>query len=106
MLQGTRQFKVSTRQDQDSDAKETLLSVNMDGCSEDIAVGLACQHLVVRLQGSWRNRGIPSTATVNMKDYTPGSRNGGGMTVEQAIEQVAQNPVERAKLIAQLQAMK
>lgn len=103
MLQGTKQFKVSTKSDKDSPAQETMLTIVMDECPEDTAVGLAVQHLVVRRQGSWRTNGIPKVETIHMKDYPPGSRNG-GMTKEQAIELVMGNPVERAKLLAQLLA--
>lgn len=105
MLQGTKQFTVSTKVDKNSNAKVTALTVVLDGCPEDVAVGLAIQHLVVRLQGSWRNKGIPAKVSVNMKDYVAGIRRGGAMTEEQAIEQVMNDPTKRVELLRKLQAL-
>src|SRR5258708_2010462 len=109
MLTGKSTFKVSTKQDSDSDAKETSLTVVYDGCPESVAQALATQALIVKLQGGFRKNGIPATLTVNMKDYAPGTRHATSMSPEQArqiaLDTAKVDKAARAALIAELQAM-
>ena len=109
MLTGKSTFKVSTRVDNDSDAKSTDITIVYDGCPEQVAMALATQALIVKLQGGWRKSGIPSTVQVHMKDYAPGTRHSASMTPEQArviaLEEAKGDAVKRKALIAKLLAM-
>lgn len=108
MLNGRTTFKVSTKPDADGDAKETVLTIIYDGCSEGIMRALATQALIVKAQGGWRKHGIPDSAEVHMKDFAPGTRHA-GMTPDQAkqvvLAEAAADKDKRAKMIADLQAM-
>lgn len=96
MLQGKRTFTVYTKKDnKEKVGKKTVLTVDLTNCPEDTAVALASQALVVKLQGSWRNKGIPETATVAMKDHAPGTRH--QMTPEEAFASLT--PEQRAELV-------
>lgn len=95
-------FTVSTRPAKGKPEVKTSLTINMDATPE-VRDALALQALVVKWQGHARKHGIPVTATINMADYAPGTRHA-GPTLEQAVKTLTAE--ERAKLIAQLQAMK
>lgn len=94
------QFWVSTKQDKDSDAKRTLLTVDFKDCPQATLEHLATQHLVVRLQGSWRKGQIPNEATVRVSDYAPGSRMNGAVNIEAAIAVMSKE--DKQKLLAKL----
>lgn len=92
-----RSFDVSTKQDKDSPAKRTALKVNYpDGLPTWVMDGFDA-YLTVRLQSSWRNKGIPATLEVNAQDYAPGTR-AKPMTAEEAF--AALTPEQRQALIA------
>ena len=96
-------FTISTKADKNAVEKSTVLQVNTD-CSPDIVMALALQSLVVKVQGQWRKHGIPATATINMADYTPGTRHGGApINIHEAVKVLSAE--ERAVLIVQLQEM-
>jgi len=105
---GKKTFAVATKTDSRAVAKTTQLTVDYDGCPESTMAGLATQQLVVRLQSAWRKNGIPSTLTVAMKEYAPGTKHS-GITAEQAVEvafETAKNdPKAREELIRRLQAL-
>ena len=100
---------VSTKVDKDSDAKDTALTIDFEGCPASTIRALAVQALIVKLQGGWRKGVIPSKVAVNMKDYAPGTRHAASMTPEQArqiaLDEAKGDKVKRAALIAELQAM-
>ena len=101
---------VATKQDKDSDAKETILTIDFEGCPSSTIRALAVQALIVKLQGAWRKGSIPGKVAVNMKDYAPGTRHAAAsMTPEQALATVKAEALgdkaKRAALIAELQAM-
>ena len=96
-------LQVSTKPDADSPAKQTALSIEWDGCTPEVIRAMAQQALVVKLQGSWRKKGIPAQASVKASDFAPGTRHS-GMTLEQAVTNLSAE--ERAALIQKLQALK
>ena len=92
-----REIVVSTKQDKDAQAKRTHLTINYpDGIPAWLLDGYEA-FLVVKLQGQWRNKGIPATLEVNAQDYAPGTR-AKPMTVEEAL--AALTPEQRAALLA------
>ena len=106
MLQGVKTFKVSTKADKNAAEVETVLSIDLNGCSEDVAVALAIQALVVKWQGHARKHGIPEKATVKMADMAPGKRlSAAPMTPEEVLAGVARGEYKAADLIAKLQEM-
>jgi hypothetical protein len=109
MLQGKKTFAVSTRFDADSQPKNTTLTVVYDGCPESTALNLATQQLVVRVQGRWRKKSIPSDCTVYMKDYAAGSRHIVPMTTAEMkvvlVAEAMQDKAKRAQLLAELMAL-
>ncbi len=101
---------VSTKVDKDSDAKETVLSVDWDGItSQQLKAGYLA-YMVVKVQGVWRKGGvIPSKISIKASEYAPGTRHTSTMTPEQALATVKSEALadkaKRAALIAELQAM-
>lgn len=92
-----REIVVSTKQDKDAPAKRTNITINYpDGIPAWLLDGYE-SFLVVKLQGQWRNKGIPATLEVNAQDYAPGTR-AKPMTVEEAL--AALTPEQRAALLA------
>ena len=92
-----REIAVSTKQDKDAPAKRTHLTINYpDGIPAWLLDGYE-SFLVVKLQGQWRNKGIPAALEVNAQDYAPGTR-AKPMTVEEAL--AALTPEQRAALLA------
>ena len=96
-------FTVSTRPAKGKPEVKTSLTVNTAGVNPDTVMALALQALVVKWQGHARKHGIPATATINMAEYAPGTRHA-SPSLEQSVKMLTAE--ERAKLIAQLQAMK
>jgi hypothetical protein len=74
MLSGTKTFTISTRANKDGDAQNTALTIDLNGCSEDVAVALAIQSAVIKWQGHARKHGIPERATIKLADLAPGRR--------------------------------
>lgn len=94
------QRNVNTKQDEDSDAKTTLLKVEFpDGTLPWLAEGFMA-FLVVKLQGNWRKKGIPSKFDCRAIDYAPGSR--ATVTPEQALAMLS--PEERRALLEKYRA--
>ena len=96
-------FTVSTRPAKGKPEAKTSLTVITEGVKPEVVMSLAMQALVVKWQGHARKHGIPATASINMADFAPGTRHA-APTLEQAVHSLSAE--ERAKLIAQLQAMK
>lgn len=91
-------FKVSTKVNKDSPAIITTLSVK-EG-NPQVAMALAMQALVVKLQGTWRKSGIPATFECNMDDYAPGTRHAAApMTPSDIINKAKSDPVFRAQVL-------
>src|SRR5258705_3032836 len=100
MIQGKQVLSVFTKKDQtEKVGKKTTLTVVWDGASEDGVKALALQALVVKLQGSFRNKGIPEQLTVNVKDNLPGTRH--QMTAEEAFASLSE--ADRAALVLKYQ---
>jgi type II secretory pathway component PulM len=66
--------EVSTRARKDAEAVTTKLTINWEGISPEEIRALAQQALIVKLQGKWREDGIPQTIVVNAADYKIGVR--------------------------------
>lgn len=86
MMQGQQKFTVHTKKDKDSDQRATSVTIVWDGCSEEVVKALAVQALIVKRQGVWRNKGIPTAETIHVKDHAPGTRAVAQMTPEQAAQ--------------------
>lgn len=100
MIQGKQTIAIFTKKDKNEKVgKKTTLTVVWDGASEDGVKALALQALVVKLQGSFRNKGIPEALTVQVKDNLPGVRH--QMTAEEAFASLSEK--ERADLVAKYQ---
>lgn len=96
-----RTFVVSTKQDSDSQPKVTNLTVTFpDGTPVWLMEGYEA-FLTVKLQGTWRRKGIPATFECNAQDYAPGKRSA-PMSLEQALG--ALSPEERKVLLAKYSA--
>ena len=87
-----RTFDVSTKQDKDSPAKATKLTVVYpDGLPTWVMDGYDA-FLVVKLQTSWRTKGIPANLEVQAEKLAPGTR-APAQTPEQVF--AALSPAER-----------
>lgn len=75
--------------------KKTTMTVVWDGLSDEGVKAGFLSYLVVKVQGSFRNKGIPEQVTVNAKDHTPGTRH--QMTPEEAFASLT--PEQRAELV-------
>lgn len=96
MLNGKQIVTVVTKKDnKEKQGKKTVLEVDWTNCPEDTAKALALQALVVKLQGSWRNKGIPDKAQVAVRDHAPGTRH--QMSPEEAFASLT--PEQRAELV-------
>ena len=91
-------FKVSTKMDKSSAAKDTMLNLVFDDAETERA--LATSAAVVRWQSWARRNGIPDTATLKMSELKAGLR--GEVNVFEAAKTLSAD--EKARLIAQLQA--
>src|SRR3990167_1827148 len=103
-------YKVSTRKDKDQDksqAKSTALTINFDGMSTEDYQVIGAKHIVIARQNYWRKHGVPATDKVSALAFVHGARQSLTPEVAQAVvlEAAAQDPIARARLIAQLQAM-
>ena len=96
-------FTVTTRPAKDKPEVKTSLTVITEGVKPEVVMALAMQALVVKWQGHARKHGIPAAASINMADFAPGTRHA-APSLQQSV--AALSAEERAKLIAQLQAMK
>jgi len=74
MLSGTKSFTVSTRADADSEPVQTVLTIDLNGCSEEVAVALAIQSAVIKWQGHARKHGIPERTAIKLAEFAPGKR--------------------------------
>lgn len=96
-------FTVSTKKDKKSVAVNTALTVKWDGISDEQLRAGYLAFMVVKIQGVWRNKGIPDKMEVFAKDYAPGTRHGGPVNVFDAVKSMSAE--EKAKLLAELQKM-
>jgi hypothetical protein len=97
-------FKVSTKADKDASPVETKLTINFDGCSEEVLREIATSAIVVKWQGQIRKNGIPSEAEISAVNYRPGTRMVQQITVEGVLASVTKmSAEERAKLRALLE---
>jgi len=101
-----KQFEVSTRQAEGSDAKVTMVTVDSTGATEDQLFDQAARTLIVTAQGGWRRNGyIPATFTILVKDA--GNRQPFVVTPESiAAKASSMSAEDRKALIAKLAAMK
>lgn len=67
-------FTVSTKTDKDAQAQQTALTIDFEGCSEEVLREIATSAIVVKWQGQVRKQGIPSKAHIKAVDYRPGTR--------------------------------
>lgn len=93
---------VSTRPAAGAEPVKTELTLDWTGMSEDDLKALAQQALIVKLQGSWRKGGIPTSTTVLVSDHKVGTRAPKKSLTEQLSSLSA---AERAELIAKLTSM-
>lgn len=111
MATGKSTYKVATRKDKTqaaAQAKNTALTINWDGATDEDLKAMSAKHIVIARQGFYRKHGIPTVETVNAKDFANGARQGLTPEVAQAVvlETAMHDPKARAALIAQLNAMK
>jgi len=67
--------EVSTKVRKDAEeAIKTNLTINWDDMSPEDIRDLAQAALIVKLQGQWRNNGIPTECTVKAADHKVGVR--------------------------------
>jgi hypothetical protein len=66
--------EVSTRARKDADPVTTNLTIDWANLTPEEIRALAQQALIVKLQGKWREDGIPKEVTVNAADYKIGVR--------------------------------
>lgn len=95
---------VDTKQDKDAPSKKTTLKVEYPDNIPGWLVEGYNSFLVVKLQGSWRNKGIPAEFSCKAQDYAPGTRH--SMTPEEALQSLLATPAGRAQVQAMLAAKK
>ena len=87
---------VDTKKDKDSQSKQTALTVDWTGITEQQLRAGFQAFLIVKLQGSWRAKGIPATYVAMAKDHAPGMR-APSLTLDQQLS--ALTPEERKALL-------
>lgn len=99
----TTTHNVKTKPDARAAAIETALTIDWEGMEREDLIALASQTLVIKLQGAWRNNGIPAGEhTVKAVDHKAGVRAPRKPTdVFAAVGKMSAD--ERAKLLALLQ---
>lgn len=101
-------FKVSTKPAAGAQAKETILTIDWTGITEDqLKQGFAA-YATVKIQGRWRKNGIPAEETVRAVDLAPGTRTvaTAPLTKESIAAKAATDATFRAEMLALLQGMK
>lgn len=66
--------QVSTKVTKDGNAKVTTLTIDFTGAPLDLVQAYAMQAIKVKVQGGYRQNGVPSTDTFIVKDHPVGSR--------------------------------
>lgn len=92
---------VSTAPQAGMEGKQTELTIDWAGMSEEGYRAFAQQALVIKLQAQWRKQGIPPKAQVRACEHLPGTR-AKALTLEQVVAQAKDNPELRAKLLEML----
>ena len=95
-------IKVSTKQDKNAKAVETVATIIFDDKEAERA--LAVQALVVKAQSVWRRNGIPAECELRMSEFAPGTRH--ASVVDPLAAAKSMSPEERQKLIDALLSMK
>ena len=67
-------YNVNTKQDKDSHAVRTALTIDFTGATPEILQEIATSAIVIKWQGQVRKNGIPATASIKAIDYRPGTR--------------------------------
>lgn len=97
MIQGKQTVVFETKKSKEEKVgKKTTLTVDWNGLSEDEAKAGFLSFMIVKLQGSYRKKGIPEKAEVKAKDYAPGIRH--SMTAEEMYASLSE--AERAAIVA------
>ncbi len=97
---------VSTKPMAGHAAHTTALTIDFSTVTtEQLQAGFMA-YAIVKLQGNWRKNGIPDSVSVNAADIAPGKRLAAPITTDQAKSIILNaTPEERAKLIAEMQAL-
>lgn len=95
-------FTISTRAKMGAPEVKTVVTLNWTGASDETIKALARQTVIVKWQGGARKNGIPAAATINVKDYAPGTRHAAPVDVFALIGTLSAE--EKARLLASLQA--
>lgn len=96
-LTGKQTITFVTKKDKtEKQGKKTILTVDWTGTTEEQLKAGYLSFLVVKLQGKYRDKGIPEKAEVKASDYAPGTR-GQQMTAEEAFASLT--PEQRAELV-------
>ena len=93
-------YTVSTKQDKDSVAKVTKLTVDFANVERDTLEQIALSAIIIKWQAQVRKSGIPETDTIDANDYKPGTRIAPTAKVETLISKMS--PAEKAALIEKL----
>lgn len=99
-------YTVDTKLDAKGDSKQTSVTVDSAGATEDQLFDQAARTLIVTAQGGWRRNGsIPQTFTILVKDA--GTRQPFQATPDSiAAKASSMSAEDRKALIAKLAAMK
>lgn len=83
-------YNVNTKQDKDSHAVRTALTIDFTGATPEILQEIATSAIVIKWQGQVRKNGIPSQASIKAIDYRPGTRlTPQPLTFDQLLERVS-----------------
>lgn len=94
------QHVVMTRPSAGAAERSTNLTLDWADASDELIRTLASQSLIIKLQGAWRKKGIPTTATFRVADAAVRS-----VVRESPEDRARRDPAYRARLMAELMAM-
>ena len=106
MLSGMKTFTVSTKPNDKGVAKQTAITFDLNGCSEEVAIALAISAAIIKRQTSWRKHGIPHAETVKLADLAPGRRIAAApreMTAQEVADRARNDAAYRAEVLAALE---
>lgn len=94
---------LNTKVSKDGTAKATVLTIDFTGASEEQIREYAIQAIKVKVQGRWRQDGIPDTATFVVKDNPVGAKMPAKPTVDGLAALVAtMSEADREALLSRL----
>ena len=104
-MSNTTKVTFSTRKNRESAEVKTVLTIDWEGCTEEVLRAYATQALVVKLQGQFRKNGIPTETTARALAYAPGTRQARSPISKLNVETLKKLPAEElAELVKALKA--